>query len=371
MSNPIIRPDSAINTPQWVTGTQSSIAQRGWPASLCYRPFSRNIDNQFYRYVLSGANVVQYAFNDETMLWEANHTFDATSVLPAGEVFHNIRPHGLDSSANAIMFAHYNDDAATASSIWRSLDNGLTWHPVLTRTAGAHAERDIRHWHNIAYDPFFELWWASSGDTDAEVEMWVSNDDGDNWVMVGSGTQTYRTLNFVFTEDKIYWATDCLAAPGPEFVIHTKEAGFPFALDKEEGASKNISTLEINNFSYGVALNPFGIVIPTRYTTTADGSRDASKLVWYLYAFEDSALHTLIEFSTVGVTTSPGANDNIDIYPTQGRHCVIILEEEDLQTLKGSPGTARWNFKITKTGGTWGIDLQPMYIFEYNPNLLL
>lgn len=67
----------------------------------------------------------------------------------------------------------------------------------------------IRHFHSLAADPHSPgTLYASSGDINAHVRMYKSTDYGDTWTEVAGGSQFFRTLNQVFDEDYVYWATD-------------------------------------------------------------------------------------------------------------------------------------------------------------------
>jgi len=92
--------------------------------------------------------------------------------------------------------------------LYRSIDDGATWTSVLERQTS-----DIRHFHSVQIDPYTRKWIATTGDTDAQVEWWES-DDGVTWTaIVGAdsgvaGSQHYRTLGLLFSDDEYTWGTD-------------------------------------------------------------------------------------------------------------------------------------------------------------------
>lgn len=81
----------------------------------------------------------------------------------------------------------------------------LTAH---NRTAGVPTS-SCRHFHCVQADPYNgATYWMSSGDMDANCKIWKSTDYGYTWTLMGNGSQEFRTLGFVFTEDYMYWVMD-------------------------------------------------------------------------------------------------------------------------------------------------------------------
>lgn len=109
---------------------------------------------------------------------------------------------GMDSTEDGIvMYAEYGTDPETTYNIYRSLDDGLSWE--ITKTG-----EDVRHWHSVQRDPYTGHWWACGGDALVENRIIKSEDNGENWVVMGSGLHDYRACGLVFTENEVMWAMD-------------------------------------------------------------------------------------------------------------------------------------------------------------------
>ncbi len=86
--------------------------------------------------------------------------------------------------------------------IYRSKD-GVDWEVVY-----AFPERSIKHVHVLQYDPFTNKIWFSTGDSDKECVLGYADQDFSQVKIVGKESQLWRTLEFYFTKDYVYWATD-------------------------------------------------------------------------------------------------------------------------------------------------------------------
>lgn len=74
----------------------------------------------------------------------------------------------------------------------------------------------IMHFHHVTRDPWTGILYLTSGDKDNQLHWWYSTDDGENWTELVNihsvgydwGSQVLRLVNFVFTEEYIYFAVD-------------------------------------------------------------------------------------------------------------------------------------------------------------------
>lgn len=87
--------------------------------------------------------------------------------------------------------------------IHRSLDDGKTWEVVCRFGAG-----DILHVHSLSVDPYTNNLWVTTGDRDQECVIAYSVDKGLNFHVVGKGSQQWRAVDLIFTQNSIYWGTD-------------------------------------------------------------------------------------------------------------------------------------------------------------------
>lgn len=96
-----------------------------------------------------------------------------------------------------------NLDRAMPVSLYRSSDDGSRFDQVLEFAPG-----DIRHIHFVQWDPFENCLWMGTGDSDSESRLYRSWDDGDQWELIGGGSQLWRAVGVAFTPEALYWGTD-------------------------------------------------------------------------------------------------------------------------------------------------------------------
>jgi hypothetical protein len=87
--------------------------------------------------------------------------------------------------------------------LWRSDDDGLSWFSVHVWPSGK-----IRHIHFVQFDPYGQTIWLGSGDQDHESQISHSHDGGENFQIIGSGSQLWRAGSLLFTPQAIFWGTD-------------------------------------------------------------------------------------------------------------------------------------------------------------------
>ena len=107
-----------------------------------------------------------------------------------------------------IFFAEYllNTNRDHPVRLFRSTDNGESFQVVREWPAG-----DIRHLHFVKWDNYEKCLWLGTGDYgegDKECRLYKSNDNGDTWELVGSGSQDWRAIGVCFTKDALLWGTD-------------------------------------------------------------------------------------------------------------------------------------------------------------------
>lgn len=65
-----------------------------------------------------------------------------------------------------------------------------------------------RHIHTFVKDPYSGYLFVGTGDNDTESSIYFSKDNGKTFLRLGGGSQQWRTLSFVFSEEHIFWNTD-------------------------------------------------------------------------------------------------------------------------------------------------------------------
>lgn len=113
------------------------------------------------------------------------------------------------------VFAEYSSTVVSGNvlNVWRGkypYTSVSDWSIVYSQSQGT----QITHFHMIRRDPWSNILYLTAGDSSPESKWWYSTDYGATWTLLVSGSDTgwgnslCRTINFIFTEDYIYWATD-------------------------------------------------------------------------------------------------------------------------------------------------------------------
>ena len=113
----------------------------------------------------------------------------------------------------AIFFGEYvlNPNRDMEVKLWRSTDNGMTFHVVKAFVPG-----EIRHIHFIKWDTYDKCLWMGTGDygeDNKECCLYRSEDNGDSWNLIGQGSQDWRAIGVCFTEHALLWGTDAGSCP--------------------------------------------------------------------------------------------------------------------------------------------------------------
>jgi hypothetical protein len=89
-----------------------------------------------------------------------------------------------------------------AVNIYRTKD-GIDWEIVYS-----FPKKTIRHLHSLQYDQFSKKIWFATGDLGTECSMGFFEDDFVETVVVGKADQKWRTLEFAFEPDNVYWGSE-------------------------------------------------------------------------------------------------------------------------------------------------------------------
>ena len=117
------------------------------------------------------------------------------------------------------VFAEYNGSGGDGFYVWHGTypyTSDSDWEHVMyvPFSIQSSATDAITHFHQIRRDPWTNILYLTSGDRDWQLKWWYSTDFGATWTLLtdnstnGWEAGTGRCINFVFTEDYIYWATD-------------------------------------------------------------------------------------------------------------------------------------------------------------------
>lgn len=125
-----------------------------------------------------------------------------------------IQNSGFLATEDAIFIAEYTRPSVQTANCWKAtypLDDPNNWKTVQTFVLSEepYPSDNLKHMHSVERDPFTGHIYTTTGDEDAGSAMYVSIDNGETFSAILTGSQKYcRVLNFVYTEDFIYWATD-------------------------------------------------------------------------------------------------------------------------------------------------------------------
>ena len=117
-------------------------------------------------------------------------------------------------NTNTFVFAEYTRPAHLHAHLWKvtaPFTDPDNWQIKKTYALPESGEASIglKHWHTVNYDSFSGRVYATTGDTDESSKILESTDNGETWNVVLEGDKAFtRLLNFSFTKDGAYWASD-------------------------------------------------------------------------------------------------------------------------------------------------------------------
>jgi hypothetical protein len=146
--------------------------------------------------------------------------FGDTETKPMGWLYNSGVDFIKDSEGvEHCIFAEYSGSAAPGGFyVWRGTapyTSENDWETVLFQNYIGDTTVDaITHFHMVRRDPWTNILYLTSGDGHTYCKWWYSTNYGVDWTLFSSGgtstweENTLRCINFVFTKDYIYWATD-------------------------------------------------------------------------------------------------------------------------------------------------------------------
>lgn len=114
------------------------------------------------------------------------------------------------------VFAEYTRYCVLTANVWRI--NGdptdyTNWNTVISLSLLDPGQNLLKHWHTVQYDPYSNIVYAATGDSNSGSFCYYSSNYGVTWSQllingVDHSSKYFRFLNLIFTEDTIYWAKD-------------------------------------------------------------------------------------------------------------------------------------------------------------------
>lgn len=148
--------------------------------------------------------------------------FNSASTKPMGWLYNSGVDFILDSNdVEHCIFAEYDGSATDKGGfyVWRGTypyTSESDWETVFHMDFNYYnpTSTTITHFHQVRRDPWTDILYLTSGDKPLQLKWWYSTDYGANWTLLtdnaNNGWEEHiaRCINFIFTKDYIYWATD-------------------------------------------------------------------------------------------------------------------------------------------------------------------
>lgn len=246
------------------------------------------------------------------------HTLDfGTGLKPAGwlgNVGWCVLPN------NDIILCEYTRGTLGTCNVWH-VDGTDTTDPSNWDAVWSHviidsmnpADPGMKHCHDVQYDFYTGICYFGTGDSDDGSLIYYSTDNGLTWTLAWGPDRTKcRQLNFVFTEDKVYWASDSYQSTYHNFFVAERDANGVI-----DGANATaISLGQVNSQScYGCSyLKQLGLVV----MMDRNDLNNYSKIDLQGY---DIASNTIVNLGTIKEAVNGGCSGFrtkfVDWYPTQ------------------------------------------------------
>ena len=148
-------------------------------------------------------------------------TIEFSSIKPISGVMDT----GYYVEQGTIYIAEYTRFGHDYAYVWRVTEpyyNTSDWEIIKSFQVSGN-QQGFKHCHNIDRDPYTGILWLTTGDvppTDPQYVgtpgIYYSIDNGDTWTTLLEGSEkNCRQLNFIWTKDYVYWASDT-----PEYELH-------------------------------------------------------------------------------------------------------------------------------------------------------
>lgn len=191
-----------------------------------------------------------------------------------------------------IVFCEYTRPVHDKCYVWKVTKPFTTvsnWTRKREFTVSGSSE-GFKHCHLVNYNPFNQRLYFTTGDDNNTSEIYESSNLGDTWLKVLGPSEKYcRTLNFIFTKNYMYWASDS----------GLNNSHFLFRAKRKEGDIPDFSEIEeLYKFpyvpsyqaTYGICLseNPSGLLIIDRCDAV-------NRLPFHVYfwSFETESMHII------------------------------------------------------------------------------
>ena len=245
------------------------------------------------------------------------HTIDFGSNLKPCGWLNNV---GFCTLPNGdSVFAEYTRGTVKTANVWLISGDAsdpenwsVTWSVNIIDTMDS-TTPGTKHCHEVMYDFFTGILYFGTGDSETGSNNYYSTDGGETWnLLYGEDKNRCRRLNFIFTEDYVYWASDSWQAEDHHFFIGQRDNNG--LIDVENATEVNLISGN-GQACYGVVyLKEQNLII------MMDRIDDpvTNKLNWYCYDLTTGTVEKIGEIeSATGTLSYLGFRCRfIDFYPT-------------------------------------------------------
>ena len=323
-------PTNMVKIADW----DSSLAYEGYDGPENYSPYMTPDGDIIF--VFRGEQLAPLDYSYVGILEEARqnpiiypaYDYDNPFVIDFGD---SIKPTSWLQNSGAdfvyaedfFIFAEYTRPIHEMSYVWKvtvPFDDPENWRIVKEFEVSGSYTEGFEHGHSVSYDPYSGVILLTVGDDNDSAKIYQSDDLGENWVVVVESQEKYaRLLNFVYTENKVYWGSDSGLTDMHAFLSVNRNS---------DGTPNFDSITEIYNFGYvpgekatyttAYISDPNGLLFLDRFDSPTN-----MPLEIMFWSFETNSMYTVAilnslegEYLTYGfrneaVNWYASANDNL------------------------------------------------------------
>lgn len=245
----------------------------------------------------------------------------------------------VDDSSGNVYFGEYNNQRPYSVRIVRGTDDGRTWQVCHRFPSG-----EIKHVHGIVPDPYRRRLWVCTGDNDQESNLFYTDDDFGSLQRFNGGSQTWRMVSLIPTEDALIWGSDA-GRDAPAADNHIYRWSF---------AKNRIEQLQYINKPayYSTRLRDGSLVLGTTLEPGQQGIGEHTADIWVsrngeqwdraaALPFSPSGRATTTRYGTINLPLGDGSLDTIYFTPVNVReldfHLLACHRAGDAGTQRSRP----------------------------------
>ncbi|MBQ1569691.1 MAG: hypothetical protein IIZ78_01105 [Clostridiales bacterium] len=224
------------------------------------------------------------------------------TVLPTGRIAFAEYTRGVVQTANVWII----DGAVNDSNNWQ-----ITWSSNIIDTTDT-TTNGIKHCHEMQWDFYTGVLYFGTGDSPTGSYSYYSLDGGETWnLLYGPNKDRCRRLTYVFTEEKVYWASDSYESEYHHFFIAERNANGVVDIENATRISLDSTNAQA---CYGCVYLQSLNLVAMMDRIDSDGRAIYN---WYCYDITENQVVKIGEIKSVnGVNSHLGFRCNfVDWYP--------------------------------------------------------